>query len=516
VCVGLHTQQQTNNKTQFDVAEGVADDPIAVLAALFHDSVYFHVDGGISKLQLHYLNLFVEEEDEEEGDSITTAGARHNNQPQQLAQYHVKKPRPSRIKDEHNNNDNKDEDIDILLRMVECIFGYPLNTDVVTYRCGLNEFLSAMICVRLLHTLLPLRTLAEITCCIEATIPFRSNNTVEEECHDTTKKKQKNTTTKKEEDDDDYPNATPLGRLYQRLKLANTKFQLQMTTQDMVHAIQRAVRVANQDVANFASDDVLLFLDNTWDLLPETNTALRQQTSCTVYDVQFAVFKMYGFFHSVKPNVVFQQYQGIPCNDTLMKLQHQAKKNLDLGRMYVGVKLLALSVLAAFLHLTGGDAPVSFFVGDLSNHFHTDQEQPRHGDNDDKHKYKCRLFPNGPMPPTVNKTEMNCTVYKILMDGRRSETSFDIRQSPLAAYLYGCLGDCQVNNFLTRPHAKWETLHPMTQETALALLKELPKDCVQTVGNCVKAIAPSRRTALDDVLQEIFAEKSGVNSPPKK
>ena len=36
---------------QFDVAEGVADDPIAVLAALFHDAVYYHVDGGISDLQ---------------------------------------------------------------------------------------------------------------------------------------------------------------------------------------------------------------------------------------------------------------------------------------------------------------------------------------------------------------------------------------------------------------------------------------------------------------------------------
>ena len=423
----------------FDVASGVSDDPLAVLAALFHDSVYFHVDGGLSDLQRQHLNIF--EDAFAQGDK--------------LPEYRVK----------GNASD------DTLLRMVENIFGFPLNA-VVTHRNGLNEFLSAVVCVRLLEPLLPLQKLAEIACCIEATIPFRPNTT------------------------DAQGNVlTPPDRLYQQLDMTNTKFELGLTSDEMVQAVQRAVRVANEDVANFGTADVLWFLDNTWDLLPETNEALRKQSLYTVQDFQFAVFKMYTFFNYLKPGLVFQEYKGVPSAQVLHERQKYTSINLTLGSKYVGAKFLALSVLAAFAELTGGDAPVSLFMGDLPS---------------PDRRTKCPLFPTGDLSQPSCIVERDPTVFKILREGRRSETSFDIRQSPMAAYLYGHLGDELVSKLLRKPNDKWETLYPITEATARALLQELPRECVQKLGASLATMASSRKQALESLIQKITEDEKGA------
>ena len=420
--------------TQFDVAEGVADDPIAVLAALFHDCVYYHVDGGISDLQRQHLKIY---------EDAFAAGDK-------LPEYRVKGDRGG--------------DSDTLLRMVESIFGYPLNT-VVTHQNGLNEFLSAVLCVRQLEPLLPLRTLAEIACCIEATIPFRPVVT------------------------DQYGNdLTCTDRLFLQMSVASSKYDLDMEDDELVEAVQRAVRVTNEDVANFGTGDVLWFLDNTGSLLPETNEALRQQFMYSVQNFQFAVFKMYGFFNFLNPDVVFPHFRGVPSPQLLKERRNYTAINLKLGRKYVGAKLLSLSVLAAFAELSGGDAPVSLFMGDLPSRHRNGSLPP------------CPLN-SLPKPPMGVKRDP--TVYQILSEGRRSETSFDIRQSPLAAYLYGHLGDAQVDVLVQKPHAKWQALYPMTKETATALLKELPKESVQTLGTALAAVAVSRREALKQVVKSI-------------
>lgn len=182
----------------FDVAEGVADDPIAILAALFHDCVYYHVDGGISDLQWEHLKVY--------GDTFAKGD--------ELPEYRVKGDPGSS---------------DVLLRMVECIFGYPVNA-VVTYRNGLNEFLSAVLCVRQLEPLLSLRTLAEIACCIEMTIPFRPDVT------------------------DQHGNVLSCSdRLFLQMLVTSKHFDLGMKDDDIVKAVQRAVRVSNEGMHELRS-----------------------------------------------------------------------------------------------------------------------------------------------------------------------------------------------------------------------------------------------------------------------
>jgi len=397
----------------FDVSHNLTD-PIAVLGALFHDCVYYHVDGGLSQKQSRKLQGAV---------------------PQMDGTYQAN----------HTTSDT-------LLCMVERIFGFTKN-QTVTLQTGLNEFLSAVICVRELKSLLELPVLCQIAACIEATIPFRAQ----------------------------VPQ-TPMHRLYNNLCQVNTTFELNLTDQQLIQAVQRAALLGNADVENFGSNDRLHFLDNTWSLLPESNEALRRQFLYTVQEFQFAVFKMNGFFHFVQADVIFQEFQGVPSRDELGLMKENARRNIEIGRKYMGAKLLSASILAAFAELTGGDAPVSLFMGDLPS----------------RHRVSRRLEDDLPPPPQDNLDHCDTDVYTLLAEGRRCETSFDIRKSPLAAYFYGYLGDAGLEAIFQDM-----AVHPMTRETAKSLLTRLPREAVQQVAINMAKVALSRAELIHEVVDSL-------------
>ena len=72
-------------------------------------------------------------------------------------------------------------------------------------------------------------------------------------------------------------------------------------------------------------------------------------------------------------------------------------------------KLLTSSVLEAIAELTGGDAPISMFLGQLSN---------------DAARIERHLPKGG--PPPEHLTERIAAVREFLIVGRGSTTSFDI------------------------------------------------------------------------------------------
>lgn len=403
----------------FDISKDL-EDPIAILAALFHDCVYYNIDGGLSTVQQTKLHRTLLIEQQETGPDV----------------LHI----------------HPESNTDHLLRMVLTIYGFQPG-QVVTPMTGLNEYLSAIIAVRELEPLLSLPVLAQIACCIEATIPFRPV----------------------------VDGVTPAERLFERFMETSNQFDLQLTEEECVVAVQRACILTNQDVGNFGSEDQLWFLDNTWSLLPESNEALRQQFLYTVTEFQFAVFKMNGFFNFLKPNVIFHQFRGVPSNAEIDRLTRNACRNLEVGRKYVGAKLLSLSVLAAFAELTGGDAPISLFMGDLPS----------------RHHVSSQLEDTLPRP---EKASEHCDdlVYKILAHGRRSETSFDVKQSPLAAYFYSCLGDQGLENIL-----KNICLYPMDKEKAETLLTLLPRDALLHVSQNMAKLAMPRRELIKTVIDKL-------------
>jgi hypothetical protein len=405
----------------FDIIEGW-DDAIGILAAYFHDCIYYTVDGGLSPIQAEVLgNILIESPN----DGICLL------------------------------NDPTDE----LLQLTLTIFGIDIEQEI---RMGLNEFLSALVALRELYAVLDLPDLAKIACCIEATIPFRP---------------------------DSEDGKTTMDQLFDRLQKANSDFNLGCSESELVESVQRAALLANRDVGNFGSEDREYFLDNTWSLLPETNKSLRQNHCYTVNEFQLALFKMCGFFSFVKPNVIFSSFRGIPSIEELNRLQFQAKRNLEIGKAYVGAKTLSVSLLAAFATLTGGDAPISLFMGDLPS----------------RHHISRRLEDYLPQEEPPSDETCDPEIYRILLYGRKSEAAFDIRQSPLAAYLYACLGDSGIEKCLTELR-----LQLMTPQTARSLLFDyLPRSAVIRVGRNMAKIAVSREQLILPLVEELEKTNPG-------
>jgi hypothetical protein len=184
----------------FDISRNLTD-PIAVLAALFHDCIYYHVDGGLTPLQRRKLQ-----------------GAIVSTHTQQASSDPVFKP--------NSNCTTSLLSEQPLLRMVEQIFGYTKG-QAITNREGLNEYLSAVIAVRELEPFLPMSVLAEIATCIELTIPFRG--------------------------EDKETGESAADELYKNLSQVNESDHLGMSDEQVVTAVQRAVILSNEDVENFGT-----------------------------------------------------------------------------------------------------------------------------------------------------------------------------------------------------------------------------------------------------------------------
>jgi hypothetical protein len=403
----------------FDISEDLVD-PIAILSAFFHDCIYYHVDGSFTPGQADILDG-VYQADSEQYKFFASA---------------------------EDSNDH-------LLKMVECIFGYSPGQEV-TNGDGLNEFLSAIIAVRQLKDHLSIERLTQITCCIEATIPFRPKN--------------KET------------GLGPMERLHVQMEDARRRFDLKLDDEDLVKSVQRASILSNNDVGNFGTPDRHWFLDNTWSLLPETNETLRQQYLYTVKNFHHGIFKMYGFFGFLQPSVVFHSFRGVPNDEELSVKIGQCTQNLELGKKYVGAKLLSMSLLAAFAELTGGDGPMSLFMGDLPS----------------RHHVSSKISDALPTPSENSLKNCDQDVYSILAHGRRTETSFDIRQSPLAAYLYSYLGDEGLSKLLNGH--KW---FPITEENGVELLTAFPRVVVEAVARNMMRVALSRADMINEVLTSL-------------
>jgi hypothetical protein len=188
-------------------------------------------------------------------------------------------------------------------------------------------------------------------------------------------------------------------------------------SQDEIESIlTAAVIFANKDVEGFAEPDTGRFLDNTWKLMPETNVPLRTEEMYTIKDYRLAIQKMEGFLSTLPPDNIFYRYKGAVSEDTLQRWVWQARINLEVGSTYLGVKLLGIAVLEALAEETGGNVPLSLFMGD------TDRKV-------------TPLFapPDAETPASFDPED---PVFVLLAAGRTQEIDFDSRRSPISSFLY--------------------------------------------------------------------------------
>lgn len=344
-----------------DVAQ--TSDGVEILAALFHDLIYVQVDAGIALNQAFYLAPFIEEVGE-----------------QQIA---IRKKLPD----------------DRVYEMVAVLFDIHPG-QMLSPLHGENEFLSALFAAKVLQAWLPLKTLTQITLCIEATVPFRSISA---------------------------EGMTPMIALQQRLQRLNQRFTLGFSETEIIDSIKRAVRLGNRDIQNFSDPNPVAFLDNTWHILPELNQGLNRGDIYTVHEYRRTLQKMSGFLNSLPAERVLGRFADEPPESVYQALVERIAYNLEVARAYLNMKLVAITVLEALAGRLHDDTPVSLMTGGLpggtkGTHLHLENFLP---------ELEQTYWP---------ATSVEEQTLLLLEEGRSLDSHYDTKHSPLSAFMLKTIG----------------------------------------------------------------------------
>jgi len=360
------------------VEVGGRTEPIEMLAGAFHDIVYVQVDSRIPFNLTPFLNLVVQEFD----GSIMI----RSNLPQTLE-----------------------------VQSVLTLFSFEPGQTLSPAQ-GQNEFLSALVAIKVLEPLLSFPQRLAIAVCIEATIPFR-------------------TTDRTVEGGQGLPEVT-LVRLQQLVQ----RQELNIPSADLVEMVRRAVRVANRDVFSFAQASAAEFLADTWNLLPENNHQLSSGGIYRIKDYRNAMEHTEAFFQRVNFRSIFRQFRGEPSAEVYLQWQKQATRNLTVGRLYLSSKLVAIALIEALAEPFGEQTSLERFMGTLPNE--NEQAAPR------------RLEEFLPEPEWSREplSEIQEEVWLLLSEGRAvSSHQADLTNSPLATFLI------QWHGFEVLPKQRWLT-----------------------------------------------------------
>ena len=388
-----------------------ASSPIQALAALYHDIVYYQVDDGFIPEIQRLITPYLQED---QGELLLTT--------------------------------HMDPADTAFVRTLE-VFDFAPGQRLPSLK-GQNEFLSALTLNKSLEGIVSARDLLKATVCIEATIPFRGINAQGE---------------------------GPAEVLERRLTAINARHNYGMPAEEITQTIELAVALSNRDVASFAEEDTALFLNGTWLLLPESNPSLRLKGIYTIRSYRQAMQKMAGFLNLLDPDVIFYRYHDMPPMETYTEMVRLAHQNVNTAREYLGIKLLTAAILEALAELSGGDAPMALFMGDIDT---TDKEYARIED-----------FLPLPQPPCLE--DDNSPIFRLLAYGRGSTSSFDMSNSPLSLFIYRHLGMEDSRRLLELAESMFHgQLNPE------AFLDQLPTSVIVPVVTACAVMATTRSSAL--------------------
>ena len=391
-----------------------AEDALEVLAALFHDVVYVQVDQSVNFNLTYYIVPFV----------------------RQMAEHLV-------IRDASELP--SDRSFEMVMRVFKFSPGQTLSPLE-----GQNEFLSALVAAKVLDPFLPREVILQIVACIEATIPFRTKNP---------------------------EGLSNSDILYRRLETIVQQLDLQLSKEDLKATIVRSVRLSNRDVGSFAHPNPARFLDNTWNLLPETNHHLKYSSSYTINQYRTALQKMEGFLNFIRPEVIFHQFQGYPEDEVYQNLVDRARTNIEVGRLYLGSKLFTIAFLEALSLRFGRVIPVSTLMGEMPTEnfvaaslvdFLPEISHPHHP-----------------------KNELEQQVLTLLDKGRTQSASYDIKNSPLTTYMVKSMGFDEIRHQRDRAQEFFQNV--ISPEDFLAGCDPLVK---KTVTDGIVQLFDSRKIAL--------------------
>lgn len=393
---------------------GGEKDSTEVLAALFHDVVYVQVDQSVNFNLSYYIVPFI-----------------------------------CQVKDNLAIREAQELKWDPLFEIVREIFNFEPG-QVLSPLAGQNEFLSALVAVKVLQPLMPTEYLVKIAACIESTIPFRT------------------------EDENGFTNSEIL---YHRLESIREKFELKLTDNDLVETVKCSIRLSNRDVGSFAHPNPAVFLDNTWNLLPETNHHLKNSSAYTINQYRTALQKMERFMNFVQPEAIFHQFRSYPDDEIFNQLVDQSRRNIEVGKLYLGGKLFTIAFLEALSLRFGRVIPVSTLMGEMPSENFT--------------VISLIDFLPEIKEPHLPQNDLEEQVLTLLEKGRTRSSSYDIKNSPLATYMVKSMGFDEIRRQRDRAQ---EFFHGAI--TPEEFLDGCDMEVKQTVTNGVVQLFDSRKAAL--------------------
>lgn len=379
-----------------------------VLATLFHDLVYYQLDGGFPRLADALLKRVVRAEK----DGVVL--------------------RPI-------------DDGDIGLAVCTGIFGFKPGQTLPLYG-GMNEFLSAVVATRMLQAYLPLPHLIAIVSCIEATVPFRGAHA-------------------------DGKGAADV--LADRVREVSASLGIPCAEAEVAKILAEAVFLANRDVASFSEYDPGTFVSTTWLLIEESNAPMVAVGVYSIQEYRGALSRMEKFLGTLNPENIFHHYKDTPSEAEFAALCHAARANLKFAGDYLGAKLLGVALVEALALVTGGDGPVSMFLGDIKS---------RHGKPDRVEDF---------LPVLPSAEDLDLQLLKVLQKGRAKESTSDLTDSPLTAFIYRSLGHERTAHGLQQAKKVFAGDLP-----PLEFLKGLDRQMVRAVTKACAQIALTRRESL--------------------
>ena len=390
------------------------DDPHITLAAIFHDVIYYQVDNGFEEEIEEIIKPFINIEGRE-------VKIRKNINKKSRAFYGT-----------------------------ASVFGFVPGQTLSPF-AGLNEFLSALLMNSLFEGIVKDSDLMTSTAMIEMTIPFRGP---------------------------DKDGKLPAEVLEDRLRQTGKEFGLKLSDEEISHTVISAVRLSNRDVYNFSETNPGKFLDNTWKLLPETNPDLNFRGLYTIKSYSTALLKMEGFLSQLNAENVFQQFGGYPDKEAYEILLKNTSANLAIAAFYLGIKIISAAILLSLAELTGGDAPISFFMGEI--------------DGEDEWSLLTAHLPENTLCSDNNFEED--IFYKLFKYGRANSSEFDLRNSPLSLFIYCFLDDRQQTICIdsSKKYLKG-------QLNEMVFLNTVPPYLVESIAKAASVTAFTRRDRLLEI-----------------
>lgn len=274
--------------------------PIQVLAALFHDVVFYQVDGGFP--------------------ACVSA---------MLEQMTCHEPGFLRLLEV------APEDRAVILCLD--VFGFHPGQRLST-RQGMNEFLSAVVAARLLQSYLSDSQLMAVVASIELTVPFRGPNAK------------------------GHTAAQRLAQRLQacRLGLPSALGEAEFPEEALVKTtVKNAVDLANRDVTGFIEASPQDCLVNSMLLVEEAMMPRAASGKRSLQAYRSALLGMDSFLGHLNPAWVGQSFEGHPAADGVAQMQATSRKNIGFVRDYLAAVLNTVAVIEALAKCTGIISPMA-------------------------------------------------------------------------------------------------------------------------------------------------------------